>query len=73
MNKKELLDKVDRAMTLEDQSLMIYAKHVETVLQWSGLDEATRKQIIEHTRTMTADIKNHRQMLMIIKKLLSEE
>lgn len=45
MTKEELLKFIDDAIDLEDRSIQIYRKHLDTALFWSGLADWEREQL----------------------------
>jgi|GEM_PF-454796 len=59
VTKKELLKMVDEAIDLEDKSIPVYMKHLNTALFWSGLPEWERKQLNIYLNVLAKESGKH--------------
>jgi len=67
ITKQELLKFIDDAVDLEDKSIQIYRKHLDTALFWSGLPEWDRKQLNIQMNMLAQESTKHSARLAALK------
>lgn len=68
MTKKEILKLIDEAIDLEEKSIQIYRKHLDTALFWSGLPEWERKQLNMYLNVLAKESVKHAMRLDALKE-----
>ena len=72
MTKEELLKFIDRASDLEDRSIQIYRKHLDTALFWSGLPDWERKQLGIHLNMLAKESGKHSAKLAALREKIEK-
>ncbi len=72
MTKEELLKVIDDAIDLEERSIRIYRKHLDTALFWSGLPELKRDQINMHFNFLATESSKHWAKLAALRKKIEK-
>ncbi len=72
VTKKELLKMIDDAIDLEEKSIPVYMKHINTALFWSGLPEWERKQLGIYLNMLAKESGKHSVKLNSLKKKIEQ-
>ena len=68
ITRQELLKFIDDAGDLEDKSIQIYRKHLDTALFWSGLSEWERKQLSIQLNMLATESTRHAAKLAALRE-----
>ena len=69
--KDKLIKKIDMAILTEEDSLPIYAKHINNTLFWSGLNDEVQIKIKDTLNKLKKESQNHKVFLTQIKRIVS--
>lgn len=72
-NTDSLIKKIDKAITIEEEAVRIYMRHIETVLTWSGFDAKLLNDIKKQLTIILVDSVKHKKYLMRIKKVVTKK
>lgn len=71
MRKEELLEKIDKMIRVEEEAIPIYIRHLDTILDWTGLKEKEVKRVHELLHQLTNDSKRHKKLFDGIKNAVA--
>lgn len=71
MKKQELLEKIDKMIQIEEEAIPIYVRHLDTILDWTGLKDKDIKRIHELLSQLSEDAKRHKKLFDNIKQAVS--
>lgn len=63
IHKEDLLKKLKEALVTEEQSIPIYAKHLDSAVFWAGWDEATTKKVKDAFRNLADESERHKILI----------
>lgn len=63
MVRKEAIEKLKQGIIYEESGAAIYSKHLEAVLQWTGLPEEEKMTIHEKINKILEETLHHRVLL----------
>jgi len=72
IKKKELLDLMHKSKRIEELSIPIYSKHIESTLFFSGLSEDSKKQVKEYLTILREGSERHKMMLENLRKIIEK-
>lgn len=72
ITKQELLKFIDDAADLEDKSIQIYRKHLDTALFWSGLTDWERKQLSIQLNMLATESTRHSEKLAALREKITK-
>ena len=70
--KKELLKMIDEAIDLEDKSVPVYMKHLNTALFWSGLSKWERDQLTISLNMLAKESSRHSAKLSALREKIEK-
>lgn len=73
MTRQELIKRIDDAVDLEEKSIRIYRKHLNTALFWSGLPEKERKQLNIYLDMLAKESGRHSVKLNALREKIEKE
>ena len=71
--KNELLKMIDNAINLEEKSILIYKKHLDTALFWSGLQKEKQSRLRKSLNTLAKESGKHFAKLNTLKEAIKKE
>ncbi|MDO8804915.1 MAG: hypothetical protein Q7R35_10815 [Elusimicrobiota bacterium] len=72
VTKKELLKLIDEAIDLEEKSIPVYRKHLDTALFWSGLPTGERRQLNIYLNVLAKESGKHFARLTALKEKIEK-
>jgi rubrerythrin len=72
MTRDELLKKVDEAIITEEKAVVLYAKHLKAVLEWSGLAKKETAEVKEVLDVLIDESRAHERILRAVKDELKK-
>lgn len=73
MKKNELIEYLDIAIQQEEKAFPIYAEHLKTVLEWSGLTTSDKDQIVAFLEQIKIETSAHELTLRKVKEYVMKE
>ncbi|MFA5138109.1 MAG: hypothetical protein WC728_02665 [Elusimicrobiota bacterium] len=73
MNRAALLERLDKLILAEEQSVPIYLDHIEAVLSWSGFSAKSRQKAQAVMRMLAGESLAHKKMLEGLKAGVRKE
>lgn len=68
MTKEEFLESLDRMIASEETLVPIYLRHMEAILQWSGMSDENKTSAKIILETLARDSKKHSSHFKELKK-----
>lgn len=63
INRKDLIKKIDNAITVEEIGIIIYSKHLGTILFLSGFEKGVQEKIRAYLKILKEDSEEHKRLL----------
>ncbi len=73
MTTKDVLEKIDYAIITEENAVVLYAKHLKAILEWSGLSREKQKEIGRSLDILISESKKHEEAFISLRNEVEKE
>ncbi len=73
MTTKDVLKKIEEAVITEENAVMLYARHLKAILEWSGLGKEKQKEIRRSLDILISESKMHEKAFKSLRNEVEKE